>query len=119
MREDGRVSVDRRTWRTSWAGNVQRVSERIADAHNAEFLVTVRRGGFGRAAVWQAVFPDQLTVLETRTVSTDGQNPVTVRKTTTVRGSGNPDCYDPHNRPRNPTPLPERTPVLCRRPTWH
>jgi hypothetical protein len=96
MRADGKVSVSRKTvadalgWR-----HVQRVSERITEAHDAGFLITVIKGSYGRAAVWQAVFPD----------------PVSVRATRTVSESSFPDGYDPRNRPGFPDTITKANPL--------
>jgi hypothetical protein len=100
MRADCKVSVSRRTvaselgWR-----HVQRVSERIAEAHDAGFLVTITPGAYGRTATWQGVIPDCETVRSTRTVSE----------------SRNPDGYRLSTVRETRTPLLETTPVPSHR----
>jgi hypothetical protein len=100
MRADGKVSVSRRTvademgWR-----HKRRVSEHLRAARNAGFLVTVTEGSYGRTATWQAVFPGD----------------VRVRKTSTLTESENPHPYDPSKgaspqhpiTKANPGPVPQ------------
>src|SRR6266498_3477486 len=93
MRDDCKVSVTRAVvaselgWR-----HEQRVSERISDAHDAGFLITLVPGSYGRKATWQGVLPDPVTVRATRTVT----NPKT--RTVSARNV-------PHNRPGSPDTL--------------
>jgi hypothetical protein len=75
MRDDGKVSVSRETVaRELGLGHVRRVSERLTAARDAGFLVTVVEGSYGRTATWQAVFPDDVRVRGTSTL-TDAENP--------------------------------------------
>ena len=101
MRADGKVSMSRRTIadKLDWR-HVQRVSQHLTAAHEAGFLVTVVAGAYGRTATWQAVFPGDITV----------------RKTRTVTEYEKPDGYDPSTVRFFRTPLLKRTPLTWRRP---
>jgi hypothetical protein len=100
MRADCKVSISRATvagelgWR-----HVRRVTERVAAAHKAGFLVTVRPGSYGRTATWQGVIPDHATW----------------RVTSQVRDTGNPPGYEPSTWLVTRHPL--QRPVLRHRPT--
>jgi hypothetical protein len=122
MRADCKVSVARVVvagemgWR-----HEQRVSERISEAHDAGFLITLIPGSYGRKATWQGVLPDPVTVRATRTVTNPKTRTVSVRNVHRNR-PGNPDTLigaDPGPVPQvveqlreDPNPTPSR---LCSR----
>jgi hypothetical protein len=95
MRPDGKVSVSRRTvadalgWR-----HIRRVSEHLTSARDAGFLVTVIEGSYGRTAVWQGVFPGD----------------VRVRETSTLTDVANPHPYDPSKGADCPHPITKADP---------
>lgn len=68
MREDLTVSVPRRTLSTRLGKSERRVSQRIADAHEAGFLDTVVRGQKYTTAVYAATFPNPLSVTVSSTL---------------------------------------------------
>jgi hypothetical protein len=91
MRDDCKVSVARAVVASElgWRHN-QRVSERISEAHEAGFLITLIPGVYGRKATWQGVLPEHLTVRATRTVA----NPKTRTVTGGISASNRPGFPD-------------------------
>jgi hypothetical protein len=80
MRDDCKVSVTRAVIAGELGWNhVSRVSWHIKAAHEAGFLVTVRPGSYGRAAIWQGVLPTPLTVRKAKTVTSAETQKVSVR----------------------------------------
>jgi hypothetical protein len=78
MRDDCRVSVTRAVIASELGWNyVSRVSWHISAAHQAGFLVTIRPGSYGRAAIWQGVLPEPLTDRKTKTVTSSETQTVT------------------------------------------